>query len=500
MKHVIAFIGAIFFVIISAYLLFFFPIYTLIGILCLIIGVGIYDLTQKKHAILRNFPVIGHFRYLFESIGPEIHQYFIESDTDGKPLNKNQRTYVYSRAKLENDNHPFGTEHDLQGESMEWTAHSIYTTEKLEVAPRVKIGGKDCTQPYQASLLNISAMSYGSLSSKAIESLNLGAKLGGFYHNTGEGGISSYHRSGGDVTYQIGTGYFGCRDKEGNFSPENFVKTINFPSLRMVEIKLSQGAKPGHGGVLPAVKNSPEIAEIRGLEPHTEVKSPNSHKEFNSPQGLMQFVKKLRELSNGKPIGFKLCLGRKSEFEDICKAMIETGIKPDFITIDGAEGGTGAAPITFSDHVGMPWENALVFAVDTLKKYGLKEDIKVITSGKIIDGFDIFKALCLGADVCNSARGMMLSLGCIQALECHMNTCPTGVATTDSSKMRGLVVSEKYKRVANYQHETVKDFLALFSATGCHNLSDLNRELIFKQINGKEVSFAERYPEVEKVG
>lgn len=498
MKHILAFIAAIFFIIITAYLLFFFPIYTLIGILVLIILVGVYDLTQKKHAILRNFPVIGHFRYLFESIGPEIHQYFIESDTDGKPLNKNQRTYVYSRAKLENDNHPFGTEHDLQGESMEWTAHSIYTTEKLEIAPRVKIGGKECTQPYEASLLNVSAMSYGSLSGKAIESLNLGAKEGNFYHNTGEGGISHFHRSGGDVTYQIGTGYFGCRDREGSFSAENFVKTIDFPELRMVEIKLSQGAKPGHGGVLPAKKNTEEIAKIRGIEPNQEVKSPNSHKEFDSPEGLLKFVQKLRQLSKGKPIGFKLCIGSKMEFEDICKAMLETGIKPDFITVDGAEGGTGAAPITFSDHVGMPWENALVFVDNTLKKYGLREEITVITSGKIIDGFDIFKALCLGADVCNSARAMMLALGCIQALECHMNTCPTGVATMDTSKMRGLVVSEKYIRVKNYHHEALKDFLALFSATGCKDLSDLNRSLIYKQINGQEVCFSERYPEVEK--
>ncbi len=500
MKHVVVFIGAIFFVIIAAYLLFFFPIYTLIGILVLIILVGIYDLNQKKHAILRNFPVIGHFRYILESIGPEIHQYFIESDTDGKPLNKNQRTYVYSRAKLENDNHPFGTEHDLQTEGMEWTAHSIYTTEKLETPPRVKIGGKDCKQPYEASLLNVSAMSYGSLSSRAIESLNLGAKEGNFYHNTGEGAISDYHRKGGDVTYQIGTGYFGCRDKEGNFSAEEFIKTIDFPELKMVEIKLSQGAKPGHGGVLPAKKNTEEIAKIRGIEPNTVVKSPNSHKQFHSAEGLLHFVHTLRELSKGKPIGFKLCIGSKMEFEDICKAMIKTGIKPDFITVDGAEGGTGAAPITFSDHVGMPWENALVFVDNTLKKYDLRKDIKVITSGKIIDGFDVFKALCLGADLCNSARAMMLAVGCIQALECHMNTCPTGVATMDKSKMRGLVVSEKYKRVKNYHEETLKDFLALFSATGCTDLSDLNRSLIFKQIQGKEVCFAERYPEVKLLG
>ncbi|AFM04413.1 glutamate synthase family protein [Bernardetia litoralis DSM 6794] len=498
MKHVIIFITSIFCIIIVAYLLFFFPIYTLIGIFSLIISVGIYDLTQTKHTILRNFPVIGHFRYILEGIGPEIHQYFIESDTDGKPLNKNQRTYVYSRAKLENDNHPFGTEHDLQAEGTEWTAHSIYTTEKLKTPPRVKIGGKECTQPYEASLLNVSAMSYGSLSSRAIESLNLGAKEGGFYQNTGEGAISEYHKKGGDITYQVGTGYFGCRDIEGNFSDENFVKTVEYSSVKMIEIKLSQGAKPGHGGVLPAEKNTKEIAKIRGLKPHIVVKSPNSHKEFDSPEGLLKFVQRLRELSKGKPIGFKLCIGRKKEFEDICKAMLETGIRPDFITVDGAEGGTGAAPITFSDHVGMPWENALVFVDNTLKEHGLRDEIKIITSGKIIDGFDVFKALCLGADLCNSARAMMLAIGCIQALECHTNTCPTGVATSDPSKMRGLVVSQKYIRVKNYHEETLKDFLALFAAAGCNNLSELNRSLIFKQIQGKVISFAEHYPEVKQ--
>ena len=294
---------------------------------------------------------------------------------------------------------------------------------------------------------------------------------------------------GGDLTYQIGTGYFGCRTEDGNFSEEKFQETASIPQVKMIEIKLSQGAKPGHGGILPASKNNKEIARIRGIEPHTIVLSPPGHKAFNNAEGLLRFVQKLRDLSEGKPIGFKLCVGSRDEFEDICKAMIETGIKPDFITVDGAEGGTGAAPITFSDHVGMPWENALLFVSDTLKDYNLKNDIKIITSSKIVDGFDILKALCLGADLCNSARAMMLALGCIQALECHENTCPTGVATNNERLMRGLVVEDKWERVKNYQHEVVHDFMELMSASGCSELSQLNRSLIYKQVDGKSVSF-----------
>lgn len=496
MKKIVRFFAAIASFFTFAYLLIFFPIPSIVGIAIIITAVGIYDLTQTKHTILRNFPIIGHFRYLLEGIGPEIRQYFIESDTDGKPLNRNQRTYIYSRAKLQIPTHPFGTETDLQKDGSEWTMHSIYPSKVMAEPPRVLIGGKDCKHPYSASILNISAMSYGSMSKNAIMALNKGAQGGGFYHNTGEGSVSDYHRMGGDLVYQIGTGYFGCRGEDGNFSAEKFVKSAAIETVKMIEIKLSQGAKPGHGGMLPAAKNTEEIARVRGIKPWTDVHSPSAHTAFNSPEGLLKFVAQLRELSGGKPIGFKLCIGNTKEFEAICDAMITSGIMPDFITVDGAEGGTGAAPIVFSDHVGMPWENALVFVVKTLRNYGLKKDIKVITSGKIIDGFDIYKALCLGADLCNSARAMMLAIGCIQALECHKNTCPTGVATNNPNLFRGLVVEDKWKRVMNYQQSTVKDFLEVFSAAGCTQLSDLNSDMIFKQVNGKAVSFSNIYPEL----
>lgn len=493
MKHVLRFIFAVIFAFIAIFLLFKFPIHSLISLGVITLAVGLYDVFQKEHTILRNFPIIGHFRYLLEGIGPEIRQYFVEADTDGKPLNKNQRSYIYARAKQDNSAHPFGTEHDLQKEGMEWVKHSIYPGKIPTENPRVTIGGAECTQPYSASLLNVSAMSFGALSKNAVRALNLGAKAGGFYHNTGEGSISEYHKMGGDLTYQVGTAYFGCRDADGNFSENKFVESATLPEVKMIELKLSQGAKPGHGGVLPAAKNNQEIAGIRGVEPHTTIISPPGHTSFNTPEGLLIFIQKLRTLSGGKPVGFKLCVGSREEFEDICLAMVKTNIKPDFITVDGAEGGTGAAPITFSDHVGMPWENGLIFVVDTLRKHDLKKDIKIITSSKIVDGFDILKALCLGADLCNSARAMMLALGCIQALECHLNTCPTGITTNNERLMRGLVVEEKWVRVKNYQAEVVHDFLELMTATGCTYLGQLNRSLIYRQVDGMSISFAELY-------
>lgn len=342
------------------------PIYGLSIILIALIGLGIYDMVQKKHAVLRNFPVIGHMRYLLEMISPEIHQYFIESDTDGKPIDRNQRTYIYEHSKKINETHPFGTQLNVEAENYKWMVHSIYPAKMLEEPPRVLVGGPECKQPYSASLFNISAMSYGALSKNAVLALNLGAKEGNFLHNTGEGSISEHHLKGGDLVYEVGTGYFGCRTKDGHFSPEEFKEKAALPNVKMIEIKISQGAKPGHGGVLPACKNNKEIADIRGIEPHTDVLSPPGHSAFSDAEGLLRFVKRLRELSEGKPIGFKLCIGSKDEFKEICKKMVETGIKPDFITVDGAEGGTGAAPIDFSDHVGMPWEKALLFVIDSL--------------------------------------------------------------------------------------------------------------------------------------
>ncbi len=468
--------------------------FSIFGIL--IIGLGHYDLFQKKHTILRNFPVIGHMRYLLEMIAPELHQYFVESDTDGKPIDRNHRTYVYGRSKLGKETHPFGTELNVEAENYKWMKHSIYPAPTLSEPPRVTVGGPDCKQPYSASLFNISAMSYGALSKNAVKALNLGAKAGNFFHDTGEGGISDYHLMGGDLVYEVGTGYFGCRTEDGNFSPEKFKEKAALPEVKMIEIKISQGAKPGHGGVLPAVKNTEEIARIRGIKPHTDVISPPGHSAFNDAEGLLRFVAQMRELSNGKPIGFKLCIGSKSEFIEICKKMKETGIKPDFITVDGAEGGTGAAPIDFTNYVGMPWEKGLVFVVDTLLGFNLKKDITVITATKIFTAFDIFKALCIGADICNSARGMMLALGCIQALECDTNKCPTGVTTHKPELVRGLVVEDKWKRVLHYHQRTLHSFLGLFAAAGCKNLSELNRSFIFKQVETKVVCYDKLYPPV----
>jgi len=475
------------------------PFYGSIGIGVLLFGLGLYDIFQTKHTVLRNFPIIGHMRYLLELIAPELHQYFIESNTDGKPIDRNHRTYIYERAKLENETHPFGTELDINEEGFKWMKHSIYPSKKLKNPPKEKVGNASCAKPYEASLFNISAMSFGALSKNAIKALNIGAKAGGFFHDTGEGGISEYHLQGGDLVYEIGTGYFGCRDEEGNFSAEKFREKASLNEVKMIEIKLSQGAKPGHGGVLPAQKNNKEIAQIRGVKPHTTIYSPPAHTAFTNSNELLLFINKLRELSNGKPIGFKLAIGSKSEFIEICKAMNETGIKPDFITVDGAEGGTGAAPIDFSNYVGMPWEDALIFVVDTLNGYNLKKDIKIITATKIFTAFDIFKALCIGANICNSARGMMLALGCVQALKCNTNKCPTGVTTNDPKLTRGLVVSEKWKRVKNYQKQTLDDFLSLLSASGCKSIKELNRKLIYKKVNGKNLTYHELYPSI-KVG
>lgn len=462
----------------------------------ILFAIGLYDIFQKKHAILRNFPLLGHMRYLLELISPELHQYFVENNTDGTPIDRNHRSYVYERAKLQNDTHPFGTELNVNEENFKWMQHSIYPAKELEEAPRVMVGGPECEQKYSASLFNISAMSFGALSKNAVMALNKGAKAGNFFHDTGEGGISKYHRQGGDLVYEVGTGYFGCRTEDGHFDPEEFKVKAAYPEVKMIEIKISQGAKPGHGGVLPAAKNDEEIAEIRGLKPHTDVISPPGHNAFSDAQGLLYFVKEMRELSHGKPIGFKLCIGSKDEFINICKKMVETGIKPDFITVDGSEGGTGAAPIDFSNYVGMPWEEALIFVVDTLNGFDLKKDIKVFTATKIFTAFDIFKALCIGADITNSARGMMLALGCIQALRCDTNECPTGVTTNNPSLMRGLAVEDKWKRVKNYQEQTLDDLKQLFAGAGVSELSQMNRKLINKKLNHEIKSYETFYPSV----
>lgn len=491
MKQAIRFTTIVLVIFVAIIGIILWPLAGLIMLVASLVLLGLYDVFQTKHSILRNFPVIGHMRYLLEMIGPELHQYFVESDTDGKPINKNHRNYIYERAKEQNQTRPFGTQLDVYDDNYKWMQHSIYPAKKMDTPPRVIIGGKDCQQPYSASLFNISAMSFGALSKNAIQALNLGAKAGEFFHDTGEGGISEYHLQGGDLVWEIGTGYFGCRTENGCFDAEKFKQKANWEQVKMIEIKLSQGAKPGHGGVLPAAKNNQEIAAIRGVQPHTDVLSPPGHSAFSDAEGLLQFVEQLRVLSNGKPVGFKLAIGSKQEFIEICEKMLATGIKPDFITVDGAEGGTGAAPIDFSNYVGMPWEDALIFAVDTLNTYKLKKDIKVITATKIFTAFDLFKALCIGADVCNSARGMMLALGCVQSLKCNTNECPTGVATNNPTLVRGLVVAEKWKRVRNYHQHMLDDFLALLAASGCHSLDEMNRNLIYRKVDKQWHSYAE---------
>ncbi|MDX5428314.1 MAG: FMN-binding glutamate synthase family protein [Bacteroidota bacterium] len=475
-------------------------LWTLVVILPLFI-LGVHDTIQRSHTIRRNFPLFGRGRYILEDMGPKIYQYFVESDTDGRPINRNMRSMVYRRAKSVNDTHPFGTQRDLYRDGYEWINHSIYPYDvsELDHNPRVRIGGKECKQPYEASILNISAMSYGSLSYRAIEALNKGARMGGFYHNTGEGGLSPYHlENGGDIVWQIGTGYFSCRTKDGNFDREKFKENAAHPSVKMIEIKLSQGAKPGHGGILPASKNSEEIAKIRGVEPHKAVISPSYHKAFSGPKEMMHFIRDIRELCEGKPVGFKLCVGREEEFIDICRAMMDTGILPDFITVDGGEGGTGAAPLEYSNSVGSPLRDGLAFVHDMLVGFGLRDEIKVIASGKILSGFHIVRALALGADLCNSARGMMLSLGCIQALECNQNTCPTGVATQNPKLVKGLVVEDKSPRVHNFHKNTIHAMLDLLSSVGIKKTDDLKRKHIHRRVDMTTIlRYDEIYPDLE---
>jgi len=487
-------------IILEVLIYFFLPsaLWTLIIVVPIIV-IGIRDSVTSKNTIRRNFPILGNLRYMLEKIRPEIMQYFVETDTEGRPVNRIFRSLVYKRAKNVNDTTPFGTQSDVYKAGYEWLAHSLYPLEHDDQDPRVLVGGPDCKQPYNCSLLNISAMSYGSLSKNAILSLNGGAKLGGFYHNTGEGAISPFHlEPGGDLVWQIGTGYFGCRDHNGKFDPVKFREKAALESVKMIEIKISQGAKPGHGGILPAVKNTAEIAKIRGVEPHTTVASPPGHTAFHDARSLMDFIGLLREKSDGKPIGFKLCVGRREEFKDFCRAMVETGIKPDFITVDGGEGGTGAAPVEFSNSLGMPLRDGLAFVHDTLVGFDLRKDIKLIASGKIISSFHMIRAKALGADICNSARAMMLAVGCIQALQCNKNTCPAGVATQDNMLQRGLNVKDKTKRVASFHKETIKSFVEMLCAAGIDDHQKIERKFINRRTSMSESQTYERlYPSVE---
>ena len=468
--------------------------YWALGVTLPLLILAIWNTRQKKHALLRNYPLIGYLRYLFESIRPEVRQYFIESDLDGKPFNRRQRSIVYQRAKGERDTVAFGMQGNANAIGFEWAAHSMYPINLAGKDLRVWIGNHQCVKPYNASILNIGAMSYGALSKTAIKALNGGAKLGGFAQNTGEGGISNHHLGGGDLIWQIGTGYFGCRDKNGRFHALSFRKNALRPEVKMIELKLSQGAKPGHGGILPAVKNTPEIAAIRHVEPGTTIHSPARHQEFQSPEGLIQFLQFLRELSDGKPVGFKICIGDKQEFIDICRAINDLGYIPDFITVDGGEGGTGAAPLEFTDHLGMPLYEALSFVKRTLDEFQLGAKIKIIAAGKLITGFDILKALSLGASACYSARGMMFALGCIQALICDSGKCPVGVATQDPSLAGGLDPTDKGVRVFNYHRSTISATRELMEACGFYDIRRIPASKFFRKVDERTTkSFEEIY-------
>ena len=455
---------------------------------------AIINVRQKNHALLRNFPLVGYVRYFLESIRPEIRQYFFESDLDGKPFNRRQRSIVYQRAKNEKQTVAFGMQADPNSPGFEWAAHSVYPKSLDEKDLRVWIGNQLCMQPYHTSIFNIGAMSYGALSKTAITALNRGAKLGGFAHNTGEGGISEYHLEGGDLIWQIGTGYFGCRDERGRFHSLAFRKNALRPEVKMIELKLSQGAKPGHGGILPAAKNTPEIAAIRQVKSGTIIHSPSAHAEYNTPEGLVQFLQLLRELSDGKPVGFKICIGDKQEFIDICRAIKSTGCIPDFISVDGGEGGTGAAPLEFTDNLGMPLYDALAFVKQTLDEYDLSNGIKIIAAGKIITGFDILKALALGASACYSARGMMFSLGCIQALICDTDRCPIGIATQNPALYKGVDPIDKSVRVFNFHSNTIKATKEMMEACGFSDIESIHASKFFKRIDAQTTkSFEEIY-------
>jgi glutamate synthase domain-containing protein 2 len=444
---------------------------------------GLYDLFQKKHTLWRNFPIIGRIRWVMEELRPFFRAYMVESETEGRPFNHEQRAMVYRRAKNVSSVEPFGSHLDIDKPPYEWLAHSIAADHPKETDPRILIGAPGTAQPYSASVFNISAMSFGSLGAKAIESLNRGAAKGGFFHDTGEGGVSRYHKvGGGDLVWELGSGYFGCRAEDGGFDPVQFAETAKLDQVKMIEIKLSQGAKPGHGGVLPGAKVTPEIAEARGIPVGQTCYSPPHHKAFDSPKGLLNFIDQLRELSGGKPVGFKLCIGNRWEFLAICKAMLETGQRADFIVIDGAEGGTGAAPAEFLDHVGAPLRAGLIFARNALVGCGLKDDIKLGVSGKQISAFNMAASMALGADWINTARGFMFSLGCIQSLSCHKNTCPTGIATSDENLQRGLVPMDKAERVFHFHKNTVAALMEVIGAAGCQHPSELTPRHIMHRV------------------
>jgi glutamate synthase domain-containing protein 2 len=463
-----------------------------------LVAVGVADLRQARRSILRNYPVIGHLRFVMEYIRPEIRQYFIESDNEAAPFSRAQRSLVYQRAKGEPDKRPFGTQLDVSAEGYEWLNHSVAPTVLPTHDFRITIGAGRA-QPYEASVFNISAMSFGALSANAILALNAGARRGGFAHDTGEGSISAHHRThGGDLIWEIGSGYFGCRNEDGSFNAERFAANATLPQVRMIELKLSQGAKPGHGGVLPGPKVSAEIAAARGVPEGVDCVSPAAHSAFATPVEMMQFIERLRTLSGGKPTGFKLCIGHPWEWFAMVKAMLATGITPDFIVVDGAEGGTGAAPLEFTDHVGAPLQEGLLLVHNTLKGAGLRERIRIGCAGKIVSAFDITRAMALGADWCNSARGFMFALGCIQAQNCHTGHCPTGVTTQDPIRQQALVVPDKAERVYRFHQNTLEALKELVQAAGLRHPSEITAHHIVRRVNENEVRLlANLVPHVE---
>lgn len=454
---------------------------------------GLTDLFQTQHTLWRNFPLLGRLRWVAETLRPFFRSYVVESETEGRPFNHEQRAMVYRRAENVSSVEPFGSHLDIEEAPHEWVAHSIAAAHPDEKDPRILIGAPGTAKPYSASVLNISAMSFGSLGAHAIEALNRGAAKGGFFHDSGEGGISRYHKAGGgDLVWELGSGYFGCRNKDGSFDPVQFQETASLDQVKMIEVKLSQGAKPGHGGVLPGAKVTPEIAEARGIAIGETCYSPAHHTAFDNPKGLIDFLCQLRELSGGKPVGFKLCIGNRWEFLAICKAMVESGNRADFIVIDGAEGGTGAAPAEFLDHVGAPLRPGLIFARNALVGCGLKDEIKLAASGKQISAFNIATSMALGADWINTARGFMFALGCVQSLHCHKNTCPTGIATSDPGRQRGLVVPDKAERVYHFHKNTIAALMEVVGSAGCQHPDQLQPGHIMYRLSQNEARPADQ--------
>ena len=480
--------------ILSGILVYFIPqtgTIILVSISGLLTLVAIYDSLQTKHSLLRAFPLIARLRWFFEEERDKIQQYFIEDNLNGTPINREKRSIVYQRSKLEKETVPFGTQHNVYAKGYEFVKHSLFPKDHHHIAgERIVFGSDKCDQKYESSIINISAMSFGSLSKNAIMALNQGAKMDNFAHNTGEGGISPYHLQGGDLIFQVGTGYFGAgKSVNGKrvFDDVIFKENAIRPEVKMIEIKFSQGAKPGHGGILPAKKNTEEIAKIRSVEPGTQVDSPPSHSAFSNFEEMITFIQKVRELSEGKPVGIKFCVGNNEEIETMFQAFADANNYPDFISVDGGEGGTGSAPMEFTNYIGTPLIEGLVFVNKLLQKHQLKDQIKIIASGKAIDAFDIVRYLALGADAIGMARSFMLSLGCIQARECNLDTCPVGVATQDDDLVKALVVEKKNVRVKNYHNKTIVAVKEMTAAMGLESITDIKANQVFRRQKDDEV-------------